>query len=1396
MIDEYADLKLMLQQQLKLMSVLTEKLSSSSLHAGPSANSQSVDQVVSGISEFLYDAKAGVTFESWYKRYEDLFTVDLACQDDAWKVRLLLRKLGTLEHQRYTNFILPRNPRDVTFDDTVRTLSQIFGEQSSLFNARYQCLQLVKRDADDFITYAGMVNRECQRFQLGSLTEDQFKCLIFVSGLQSPHDADIRTRLLSKLQQDGSVTLQNLAEECQTLLNLKHDSAMIQNAAAPGMVQAVTAPRAQSSARPTQSDRAKSPPYACRFCGAWHFHRDCKFRQHRCQRCGRVGHRDGYCHPPSPKGAKTGLAPTRDPKKRSRPRRTPKSGPVGSSLSLLATFQINAADRRKFVDVLINGQSVRLQLDTASDITIISEDLWRSLGKPPFEPTSQSATSACGGRVQLTGQLHCSVSFRGATFNAICYITKAKLNLLGLDWLETLGLADLPLRAICNAVHSPKVPNDRTADIIRQFAPVFQDGLGRCTRTRAALQLVPGAQPVFRPKRPVPYAALPLVDAELQRLEDMGVLVPVSYSAWAAPIVVVKKPNGSLRICADFSTGLNAALEPNCYPLPIPADLFTILNGGTCFAKIDLADAYLQIEVAPESQALLTINTHRGLLQYTRLPFGVKTAPAIFQQTMDAMISGIPGTAAYLDDLLIVGRTPEELRERLAAVLQRVQEYGFRLKPEKCQFFLPSIKYLGFIFDAHGRHPDPENVRAIQQMPAPADVSQLRSFLGLISYYSAFLPSLHDVRAPLNRLLQKDVPWHWSPACEKVFVRLKAMLSSDLLLTHYDPALPILVAADASAYGIGAVLSHRFPDGSEKAVMHVSRTLTPAEKNYGQIEKEALAIVFAVTKFHKMLYGRRFTLLTDHKPLLSIFGSKKGIPAYSASRLQRWAVILLGYDFEIRYCRTQDFGQADGLSRLISKHAAVEDTVIAAVTVEDDVRYQLSNAIRSLPITAADIRRATAQDPVLQKAVTYVQTCWPNTTLSGELKQLHQRRDSLSVVDSCLMTADRVVVPSCLRQAVLRQLHSAHPGMNRMKAVARSYVYWPGIDNDIQDLVRRCSRCQQASKMPPHQSPVPWQPPAKPWSRVHIDYAGPIDGISYLVMVDAYSKWPEVVAVNPPTASATLACLQRIFSQHGLPEVLVSDNGTQFTSSIFEDFCRRHCIEHLRSPPYHPQSNGQAERFVDTFKRALLKSRGEGTVDECLQAFLLSYRSTPNPATPGGQSPAEALMGRKLRTTNDALIPTEKPPTHSGACTKHKEFAVGAPVYARDYRAGHPRWIKATVTARRGDMLHDVSVGDDTWVRHRNQLRPRHGETSMPASHPVRLPLHILLDTFGLATQRQSTVEAAQSTPRLENPPCRRTERIRRSPKSLQVNPRQKRYAFSSKGGVAGTSKIPAKTRQ
>ncbi|CAI2736848.1 unnamed protein product [Schistosoma spindalis] len=401
----------------------------------------------------------------------------------------------------------------------------------------------------------------------------------------------------------------------------------------------------------------------------------------------------------------------------------------------------------------------------------------------------------------------------------------------------------------------------------------------------------------------------------------------------------------------------------------------------------------------------------------------------------------------------------------------------------------------------------------------------------------------------------------------------------------------IIVAADASAFGLGAVISHQFPDATEKAIMHASRTLTSAERKYSQIEKEALALVFAVRRFHKFLYGRRFTLLTDHKPLLTIFGSKSGVPVHSANRLQRWALILLGYDFDIQYRRTQQFGQADALSRRISKHHTIdEDAVIASLITEDHAQCYLTITIRALPVTVAEIQSASKNDSIIKRAMKYVTNGWPPTGLDGDLKQLYHCRDSLCVVNDCLMFGERVVVPESLRAKVLKQLHLGHPGVRRIKSIARSHAYWSLIDQHITDLVEKCMRCQQAAKVNAKVPPASWPQPDHPWSRIQVDFEGSINGTMYLVVVDALSKWPEINPIIPPTTTKTIQILTEIFSRNGIPDVIVSDNGSQFTSSQFQSFCQRLAIKHLRSPPYHPQSNGQAERFVDTFKRALTKT--------------------------------------------------------------------------------------------------------------------------------------------------------------------------------------------------------------
>ncbi|KFD63863.1 hypothetical protein M514_12264 [Trichuris suis] len=814
-------------------------------------------------------------------------------------------------------------------------------------------------------------------------------------------------------------------------------------------------------------------------------------------------------------------------------------------------------------------------------------------------------------------------------------------------------------------------------------------------------------------------------------------------------------------------------LELHKYPLPTPDDLFTVLNGGRLFSKLDFADAYLQVEVEDDSKELLTVNTHRGLYRYNRLPFGVKSAPGIFQQIMDTMIAGLSGAMAYLDDVLVVGRTVEEHNRNLDAVLNRIMDFGFKIRREKCQFGLEEVKYLGFIVDKHGRRPDPDKIAAIQRMPPPHDMQSLRSFLGLLSYYGAFVRQMRDLRAPLDSLLKKETAFVWSPLCQVSFDKAKRTLQSNLLLTHFGPAVDVVVAADASNNGLGAVIFHRFPDRTEKPIAHASRSLLPAEKNYSQIEKEALALVFAVRKFHRMLHGRRFTLLTDHQPLLAVFGTKKGIPLYTANRLQRWATTLLGYDFGLEYRSTSNFGNADALSRLIATQSRGEEDVVIA-SVDGEIQRVLVDAVQSLPVTSRMIREETAKDPWLQKVIRCLSRGWPKVR-APRLEPFYNRRQSLSITDGCLLFADRVVVPERLQGTVTTQLHSDHPGIVRMKALARSVVCWPGLDRQIEDIVRGCAACAAVAKLPAKVPPCPWPPADRCWSRVHVDYAGPFEGRYFFILVDAFSKWPEVFVTEKITASATISFLSRVIAQFGAPETIVSDNGTQFTAAEFKSFCAENGIQHVLIPPGHPQSNGQAERFVDTLKRSLRKRRGEGPLASLVQRFLLHYRSSPNARFGYSKSPAEVFLGRPLRTAIRQIHPTREAQraNHSArlmptGAARSRAFQPGESVYLLSNQEAR-KWLEGDVVARRGKVIYDIRVGEKICRRHINELRRR------PYADDSRL---------GGASSTQDKDSSARTRETQPSPPGPhgdfdpplRPKRNRRKPRRLDPDPKQKTY--------------------
>ncbi|XP_041769712.1 uncharacterized protein K02A2.6-like [Anopheles merus] len=1026
-----------LQQQEQLITKVLASIGSRQ-HVG---NEHIIDALAKHIQEFHYDPEDAVTFSAWFARYEDLFERDAERLDDAARVRLLLRKLGAAEHERYVSHILPAKLNDFDFRSTTGKLRKLFDSPESVIAKRYRCLQMCKLQEEDYMTYSCRVNKAVIESELGKLSEEELKCLIFVCGLKDDSYSEICIRLLNRLEEKSDKTVTDMAEECKRMVNLKRDTAMIGEGEK--SVSIVRGSREKYPKKEHQAWKQSNKPNAikCWLCGGGHHARKCFHKSYKCNNCHRYGHKEGYCE---------SAMRWANGKKR--------------CVKSVIVNRVNSASRGR-VNLFLNNTQIPMMVDTGADISIISSKQWHAIGSPALIPASVKARTASGDPLHILGEFQCDITIGQQCKRFTIRVTEADLMLLGADLMDTFGLWNVPLASICSEINVVEA-SENTKTLQKVFPALFSSKLGRCTKGCVKLMLKEGVTPVFRPKRPVAYAMLQAVDDELLRLENDGIITRVEYSDWAAPIVVVRKANGTIRICGDYSTGLNNALMAHQYPLPLPEEIFSNLSNCVVFSQIDLSDAFLQVEVDENHRGLLTVNTHRGLFRYNRLPPGVKAAPGAFQQLIDTMLAGLDGVAAYMDDIVVGGKDMATHNGNLRAVLEKLQEYGFTIR------------------------------------------------------------------------------------------------------------------ANASSIGLGATISHRWPDGKIKVVQHASRALTAAEQRYSQPDREGLAIIFAVTKFHRMLFGRHFLLQTDHQPLLRIFGSKKGIPVYTANRLQRFALTLLLYDFEIEYVPTEKFGNADVLSRLMDKHEKPEqDFIIASIELDNDVGALVKNAAKSLPLAFEHVARESHNDPLLQVVYNYIQSGWPKNIDNAELKYFYARRESLSTIENCICFGERLVIPASQRRRVLEMIHRGHPGIDRMKAIARSYVYWPLIDADVEKLVKLCKSCALAAKSPIHSSPISWPKTDAPWQRVHIDYAGPIDGVYFLLVIDSFSKWPEIISTSSISANATVTMLRGLCVRFGMPNTIVSDNGRQFTSAIFADFCNTNGIEHM--------GNGQAERFVDSFKRAL-----------------------------------------------------------------------------------------------------------------------------------------------------------------------------------------------------------------
>ena len=1230
------------------------------------------------VGEFNHRVEDWVSYSERLEQYFTANGIGTEGADLTKRRAILLSCCGPATYQLIRNLVAPEKPTDKTFAQLVELVRDHHQPPPSFIVQRYNFHTRVQRTDEGIAEFVAQLRKLSEHCRFGGTLDDMLRDRI-VCGCRDK-------RLQCKLLAEPELTFAKAFATAKAMETAEREAKEL-HADLPSTSQ-VHSLRDRPSRKKAELPRKTPLSSQCYRCGANHSPDSCRFKTVDCNHCGKKGHIARVCR------SKARLSQKQQP--------TPHNPrthqiEVQTEPQEYAMFYSGSGNPTPIqVTLSVSDVEVTMEVDTGAALSIISEDTYRRLwvqdNAPPLKPCTARLKTYTGEVISVKGALDVLVTHRGTSKQlSLVVVAGSGPSLMGRDWLQHITLDWKRLNFVRSSI------SDRCQDILSRHSKVFRDDLGHLQETTARLHVDATARPRFHKARPVPYALRSKVEAELDRLQKQGVIEPVSFSDWAAPIVPVVKRDGSIRICGDYKLTVNQVAKTDAYPLPRIEDIFASLSKGKLFSKLDLASAYQQVPLAEDSKRFTTINTSKGLFQYTRLPFGVASAPAVFQRIMETVLQGIPNVCVYLDDILVTGATDDEHLQTLELVLSRLENAGARLKREKCSFMLPSVEYLGHRISAEGLQPTEEKVRALRNAPEPGNVSQLKSFLGLLNYYNKFLPNHSHNLAPLYRLLQQQTVWEWGPAQQEAFDAAKEALASDRVLVHYDPDKELILACDASPYGIGAVLSHRMEDGSDKPIAFASRSLAPAEKKYSQLDKEGLAIIFGVKRFHQFLVGRHFIILSDHKPLQHLFRETSGVPTLASARIQRWALILGAYDYTIAYKPGPEHANADVLSRLPLPESPSE------VPIPGETVLSMEMLLSMLPVTAKQVRGWTDRDPVLSRIRQQVLKGWQYSK-DPSLQPFQQRKLELSVQDGCLLWGHRVIVPPQGRARMMEQLHEGHPGVSRMKSLARSFVWWPGLDRELEEFVRQCDPCQRSRHLPAAVPIQPWEWPQRPWSRLHADYAGPFQGHMFLIVVDAHSKWVEVKAVKNSTSATTIEHLRSIFATHGLPELLVTDNGATFTSSECKEFLSLNGIRHVTSAPYHPATNGQAERTVQTVKEFLKKPSTE-SLEARLSRFLFSYRITPHTTT--GVSPAELLMGRRPRSRLDLVLPNlssrvsaqqDKQATGRNRHTKPRTFEKGNLVYVRDLPANKD-WLPGVVVDTCGPLSCEIRLEDDRIVR-------------------------------------------------------------------------------------------------
>ena len=723
----------------------------------------------------------------------------------------------------------------------------------------------------------------------------------------------------------------------------------------------------------------------------------------------------------------------------------------------------------------INDVEVKFEIDSGSGLSTLRYADAKRVGAT-VTPTQHRIVGYSGGEIHLCGEATTNFEVEDRTFHhKFLVVNSNKINLLGRDLCRKLNIQfTIPSKTQTNAIHSVQHKS------LIQFKDYLSSNYKSNVKETVALKLTDEATPIFCKARTVPIRMRELVKKELNKLVDNGTITKIYSSKWASPTVNVMKSNNSVRICGDFSATVNKYLDPVNTTLPLIEDVISQVGNCTVFSKIDMANAFLQLPLEEASKDVTVINTTEGLFRFNYLPFGLTASSGIFQSFMCKLLNGIDNVIVYQDDILVMSPTINDHDKTLCKVLSTLQEAGIKLNDTKCAFFIDRVQYLGHIFDREGVHPNPDKIKAILQAPAPKDLKQLQSFLGLCNFYSRFINNFSHVLSPLYHLLKKETKFHWGSEQSKSFHHVKDLFKTNKVLKMFNPNHDTLLETDSSGYGIGAVLMQRENSSAQwLPVQFCSRTLNDGERNYSNLEREALSVIFGLNKYRKFLLGKQFTIRNDQQPLRTLFAKFKKSPENCSARITNWALTLSQYNYVFEYSPGKNNVNSDCLSRLPLPETTHETTPYEMV-------FAL-NALEDFPITATDIKNHTDSDKDMTELKHYIKFGSPNKISNPILSPLTNKIGDMTIFQGCILYNNKVFVPSSLRNSVLNIIHDNHPGIVAMKAIARSLVWFPGIDAEIENLVKSCPECNSVRSKPAKVN-LEFPVPNRKWSRIHVDH--------------------------------------------------------------------------------------------------------------------------------------------------------------------------------------------------------------------------------------------------------------------------------------------------------------------